>query len=99
MKFGNEFWLILSREYISPNLFAVLYKSNLRTDRTIRLRIKNLNYRLATLFGLYSELNSNCIMPTVAAKKKGRSCQGVKYVFYDHTSKASKRWYYSTFGA
>ncbi len=23
MKFGNEFWLILSREYISPNLFAV----------------------------------------------------------------------------
>jgi hypothetical protein len=24
MKFGNEFWLILSREYISPNLFAVL---------------------------------------------------------------------------
>jgi hypothetical protein len=24
MKFGNEFWLILFREYISPNLFAVL---------------------------------------------------------------------------
>jgi hypothetical protein len=23
MKFGNEFWLILFREYISPNLFAV----------------------------------------------------------------------------
>ncbi len=23
MKFGNEFWLILLREYISPNLFAV----------------------------------------------------------------------------
>ncbi len=23
MKFGNEFWLILSREYISPKLFAV----------------------------------------------------------------------------
>jgi hypothetical protein len=23
MKFGNEVWLILSREYISPNLFAV----------------------------------------------------------------------------
>jgi hypothetical protein len=23
MKFGNEFWIILSREYISPNLFAV----------------------------------------------------------------------------
>jgi hypothetical protein len=23
MKFGNEFWLILSREYKSPNLFAV----------------------------------------------------------------------------
>jgi hypothetical protein len=23
MKLGNEFWLILFREYISPNLFAV----------------------------------------------------------------------------
>jgi hypothetical protein len=23
MKFGNEFWLILFREYISPKLFAV----------------------------------------------------------------------------
>jgi hypothetical protein len=23
MKFGNEFWLILFREYISPNFFAV----------------------------------------------------------------------------
>jgi hypothetical protein len=23
MKFGNEFWLILIREYIIPNLFAV----------------------------------------------------------------------------
>ncbi len=23
MKFGNEFWLILFWEYISPNLFAV----------------------------------------------------------------------------
>jgi hypothetical protein len=23
MKFGNEFWLILFQEYISPNLFAV----------------------------------------------------------------------------
>jgi hypothetical protein len=23
MKFGNEFWLILVREYISPKLFAV----------------------------------------------------------------------------
>jgi hypothetical protein len=23
MKFGNEFWLILFREYIIPNLFAV----------------------------------------------------------------------------
>jgi hypothetical protein len=23
MKFGKEFWLILFREYISPNLFAV----------------------------------------------------------------------------
>jgi hypothetical protein len=26
MKFGNEFWLILFREYISPNLFAVQHK-------------------------------------------------------------------------
>ncbi len=25
MKFGNEFWLILFREYISPKLFAVWY--------------------------------------------------------------------------
>jgi hypothetical protein len=23
MKFGNEFWLIIIREYIIPNLFAV----------------------------------------------------------------------------
>jgi hypothetical protein len=23
MKFGNEFWLILFREYISPKIFAV----------------------------------------------------------------------------
>jgi hypothetical protein len=28
MKFGNEFWLILSREYISPNLFAVWLGNN-----------------------------------------------------------------------
>jgi hypothetical protein len=27
MKFRNEFWLILFREYISPNLFAVLDES------------------------------------------------------------------------
>ncbi len=25
MKFGNEFWLILYREYINPNLFAVCW--------------------------------------------------------------------------
>jgi hypothetical protein len=28
MKFGNEFWLILFREYISPKLFAVHFKVN-----------------------------------------------------------------------
>jgi hypothetical protein len=27
MKFGNEFWLILFWEYISPNLFAVRRKN------------------------------------------------------------------------
>jgi hypothetical protein len=27
MKFGNEFWLILFREYISPKLFAVHVKA------------------------------------------------------------------------
>ncbi len=31
------------------------------------------------------------IYGTVAARQKGRSCQGVKYVFDAHTSKASKR--------
>jgi hypothetical protein len=28
MKFGNEFWLILFWEYISPNLFAVRFVQN-----------------------------------------------------------------------
>jgi hypothetical protein len=27
MKFGNEFWQILFREYITPKLFAVLRES------------------------------------------------------------------------
>jgi hypothetical protein len=31
------------------------------------------------------------IYGTVVAREKGRSCQGVKYVFDAHTSKASKR--------
>jgi hypothetical protein len=31
------------------------------------------------------------IYGTVAARRKVRSCQGVKYVFDAHTSKASKR--------
>jgi len=30
MKFGNEFWLILSQEYISPNLIAVCGAEKLR---------------------------------------------------------------------
>jgi hypothetical protein len=29
MKFGNELWLILFREYISPNLFAVYLPTSL----------------------------------------------------------------------
>jgi hypothetical protein len=32
MKFGNEFWLILSREYISPKLFAVLFSFGAEHD-------------------------------------------------------------------
>ncbi len=31
MKFGNEFWLILFREYISPKLFAVWELTGLYT--------------------------------------------------------------------
>jgi hypothetical protein len=37
MKFGNEFWLILSREYISPNLFAVQ-----ATKSTVLVRPKDI---------------------------------------------------------
>jgi hypothetical protein len=35
MKFGNEFWLILFREYISPNLFAV------QTEQLVSRLLKN----------------------------------------------------------
>jgi hypothetical protein len=31
MKFGNEFWLILFQEYISPKLFAV-YRLQVRDE-------------------------------------------------------------------
>ncbi len=37
MKFGNEFWLILFREYISPKLFAVRQASAPNITYTGRL--------------------------------------------------------------
>jgi hypothetical protein len=44
MKFGNEFWLILFREYISPKLFAVhkLESSQIRVFTLIFLFYKML---------------------------------------------------------
>jgi hypothetical protein len=41
MKFGNELWLILFREYISPNLFAV-------EDIDIHVTIKGIGSHVMT---------------------------------------------------
>jgi hypothetical protein len=48
------------------------------------------NYRFGRGF-LYLTTTSSPNVYCVAARKKGRSCQGVKYVFDAHTSKAGKR--------
>ncbi len=57
---------------------GIIVKSQAR----IRIRVNSWRLLLLTVKAKYG---------FVAARKKGRSCQGVKYVFDAHTSKASKR--------
>ncbi len=39
MKFGNEFWLILFREYISPKLFAVCIREGKDVERGMEVTV------------------------------------------------------------
>jgi hypothetical protein len=56
MKFGNEIWLIIFWEYISPKLFAVGYAE---TEIIIRLSVQlfELVVSTGTLRYMYNQLN------------------------------------------